>query len=183
MNLRRIFDSTSACSPIFTHTVIQQQRFKSLRIRIANRMTTERFHATRYIIPTRLETAAPTIAEEWDFDKNPMHIYPKIVGVASLKPAWWVCRNCKHSFEASPEKRVLRGFGCPNCQNPEKQAAPEIDDHTVSQNTTKTTKKRKLSRSKKLRGTRPAPVELLPGETDPYLKPKRTHATSTRTRY
>lgn len=144
--------------------LVSAARFKSMKIRVANRMTTERFHATRFILPTRLDAAAPTIAEEWDFDKNPMHVYPKIVGVASLTPVWWVCKECNESFQASPEKRVLRGFGCPHCLDRSRKESHENEKHHQK------------------RARKGQALERLPGENDTTLKPKRFQL-SQRTQY
>ena len=84
------------------------RRYKSKSVRIANRLRVERFQAVRYTLPTRLDTAAPQIAAEWDFEKNPMNQYPQIVSAGSVHDAWWLCAACGCSFAMSPEKRVLR---------------------------------------------------------------------------
>lgn len=106
-------------------TALNFSQRNSMSKKIANRRSVERFHATRFIEPTRLAKAAPLIAEEWDFERNPMHVYPKLVGVGSLEKYWWACKGCGHSFEASPEKRVLRGYSCPRCDLAAKRAAEE----------------------------------------------------------
>lgn len=73
------------------------------------------FMGQRFHVPTRLRTAAPDIAEEWDAEKNPGHLYPEIVGVGHMEPVWWKCKRCHHRFSMSVEKRVVRGGGCPAC--------------------------------------------------------------------
>lgn len=91
-------------------------RHRSSHIKIANRKKVEMFIGQRFHVPTRLRTAAPDIAAEWDSHKNPGHLYPEIVGVGCMDPMWWKCQRCQHSFCMSPEKRVVRGGGCPNCR-------------------------------------------------------------------
>lgn len=114
-------------------------RYKSSHIKIANRKKVEMFIGQRFHIPTRLRTAAPDIAAEWDSHKNPGHLYPEVVGVGCMDPMWWICQHCQHSFCMSPEKRVVRGGGCPNCrlmaikgvtqvQNPEKNCDEILDE-------------------------------------------------------
>lgn len=96
-------------------------RYKSSHIRIANRKKVEMFIGQRFHVPTRLRNAAPDIAAEWDFHKNPGHLYPAIVGVGCMELVWWRCHRCHFSFSMSPEKRVVRGGGCPKCRVEEQQ--------------------------------------------------------------
>ncbi|ORC93728.1 uncharacterized protein TM35_000016050 [Trypanosoma theileri] len=91
-------------------------RQKASYLRVANRKRVEMFLGKRFHLPTRLQTAAPDIAQEWDHDKNPMHLYPEIVGIGYVAPVWWKCSTCQHSFSMSVEKRVVRGGGCPQCE-------------------------------------------------------------------
>lgn len=99
-------------------------RHRSSHIKIANRKKVEMFIGQRFHVPTRLRNAAPDIAAEWDFDKNPGHLYPAIVGVGCMQPVWWKCQCCGFSFCMSPEKRVVRGGRCPNCQLLDKREDP-----------------------------------------------------------
>jgi hypothetical protein len=103
-----------AASPTMA-CVLLALRHKSMRTKIANRRNVELFHAKKFIKPTRLAIAAPHIAEEWDFDRNPLYVYPQIVGVASLSTYWWKCKDCGHRFQDTAERRVIRGHGCPQC--------------------------------------------------------------------
>lgn len=84
-------------------------------IKIANRKKVEMFVGQRFHLPTRLRTAAPDVAHEWDSSKNPGHLYPEIVGVGCMEPVWWKCSQCSFSYKMSVEKRVIRGGGCPRC--------------------------------------------------------------------
>lgn len=121
--LRRVSQATSplhvlSCwrqSPVIMCAQASSMRHKSFRMKIGNRASFEQFSARRYVAPTRLDVAAPRIAAEWDFEKNPGHVFPKIVGVASLSKFWWRCSDCNHSYEDSVERRCLRGKGCPAC--------------------------------------------------------------------
>ncbi len=60
-----------------------------------------------------LASKYPTIAKEWNFEKNgnlsPKHIAPK-----SNKKVWWKCSKCGYEWMANPNHRV-RGQGCPKC--------------------------------------------------------------------
>ncbi|RNF07038.1 hypothetical protein TraAM80_03672 [Trypanosoma rangeli] len=133
--------------------VVVSQRFKASYIRVANRKRVEMFLAKRFHLPTRLKTAAPEIAAEWDHEKNPMHLYPEIVGIGHVAPVWWRCGACQHSFSMSVEKRVVRGGGCPAC-TAVKAAEGE-----------------------------PKGVNALEGERNPDLRPKRPVMFNLRTKY
>lgn len=104
-------------SPLFLPAghLAQPRRLKASFLRVANRKRVEMFLGKRFHLPTRLRTAAPEIAAEWDCEKNPMHLYPDIVGIGHVTPVWWRCAACQHSFSMSVEKRVVRGGGCPAC--------------------------------------------------------------------
>ncbi|KAH9577370.1 putative Zinc-ribbon domain [Trypanosoma melophagium] len=95
--------------------LMNARRQKATFLRVANRKRVEMFVGKRFHLPTRLQTAAPDIAQEWDHEKNPMHLYPEIVGIGYVAPVWWKCSKCKHSFSMGVEKRVVRGGGCPVC--------------------------------------------------------------------
>ncbi len=72
--------------------------------------------ARQYGYSSRLTVASPTVAEEWDYDKNPSRLFPTILPTGSLRPVWWKCSVCSHSYKASPESRTVRGKGCPECE-------------------------------------------------------------------
>ncbi|MFQ6817457.1 MAG: zinc-ribbon domain-containing protein [Blautia sp.] len=61
-----------------------------------------------------LKTLYPTIAAEWDQEKNgtltPEHVTPR-----SNKAVWWVCAH-GHKWKATVDKRVS-GKGCPYCNH------------------------------------------------------------------
>lgn len=90
-------------------------RHKASSIRIANRKSVEAFMGRRFHLPTRLRTAAPDIAADWNYEKNPMHLYPEIIGIGHMNPVWWKCGQCAHEYCMSVEKRVVRGGGCDKC--------------------------------------------------------------------
>lgn len=144
-------------------------------IKIANRRRVESFVGCKYIAPTRLATAAPQIAEEWDYDRNPGHIYPKIISVAALARYWWKCRICSHSFEETTERRVLRGRGCPKCEG---RAARNVDSADISEISSVSLRKkrairrlvrRKVRGSSKLRTLRKRAAALLSSPADPVV--------------
>ena len=59
-----------------------------------------------------LQTVNPTLANEWDYEKNngltPMDVLPN-----SNKKVWWKCSN-EHKWQASVVNRA-KGNGCPYC--------------------------------------------------------------------
>jgi DNA-directed RNA polymerase subunit RPC12/RpoP len=175
-------------------------------VKIANRRRVEGFLASKYISPTRLATAAPQIAEEWNFDRNPSHIYPKLISVAALAKYWWKCSACGHSFEETTERRVLRGHGCPRCEN-RRAADSNIADLSDNALPASLGKKRAVKRRlrKRRRGTltrklaasklNPTPIlptslssqkplrSLLPGERSLAYSAKRAPLFSKRNRF
>ncbi|CCW66466.1 unnamed protein product [Phytomonas sp. Hart1] len=90
-------------------------RYRASYFYISNRKRVEMFMGKRFHLPTRLRTAAPDIASEWNYEKNPMHIYPEIIGIGYVMSVWWKCSKCGHVYEMSVEKRVVRGGGCEIC--------------------------------------------------------------------
>lgn len=60
-----------------------------------------------------LATKNPTLAAQWDFEKN-NGLTPEQVASGSHKKAWWKCPQCQHSWEAQINARN-RGNGCPEC--------------------------------------------------------------------
>lgn len=129
------------------------------------------FVGKRYHLPTRLRTAAPEIAAEWDGEKNPGHLYPEIVGIGHMQPVWWRCAECDCSYEMSVEKRVVRGGGCPDCAA---QSAVEGGGSSASH---------VLRRPGSAEEGKVMAAPLLPGEMDPSLRPKRTTVFNLRTKY
>lgn len=59
-----------------------------------------------------LNSIAPQLAKEWDYDKN-SGITPKEVTIGSHKKVWWIGK-CGHSWQAQIKSRI-RGTGCPYC--------------------------------------------------------------------
>ncbi len=51
---------------------------------------------------------------EWDYVKN-TDTNPKILTAGSSHRVWWKCSVCKHSWQASPNERILHGNKCPVC--------------------------------------------------------------------
>ena len=145
-------------------------RGRASSIRIANRKKVEMFVGKRYHLPTRLRTAAPDIALEWDYEKNPMHLYPEIVSIGFMQPVFWKCRTCDHSYKMSVEKRVVRGGGCPRCAEREMNRSMVHNTALLEQS---------------LAGEAGAERQptLLPGEENRALRPKRTTVLNIRTKY
>ena len=56
----------------------------------------------------------PEISKEWHNSKNgslkPLDILP-----GRNKNCWWICSTCNHEWQASPNKRCYKNYGCPIC--------------------------------------------------------------------
>lgn len=62
---------------------------------------------------TDFESCFPTIALEWNFNKN-MGIIPSDFTAYSHKKVWWACKKCGNDWSASIKDRSY-GTGCPYC--------------------------------------------------------------------
>ena len=60
-----------------------------------------------------LETLAPQLAKEWDYEKN-APLTPQMVCAQSNLIFGWICSICGHKWQASPAHR-FRGRGCMLC--------------------------------------------------------------------
>lgn len=59
----------------------------------------------------------PELMEQWDFDKNnAIGLDPSKTAHKSKKKVWWLCSN-GHSYEQSIDKKTVRNYGCPICNN------------------------------------------------------------------
>ncbi len=62
-----------------------------------------------------LATLSPYLLEEWDFQKNSSNqLYPDKILPYSNNKAWWICKKCGYSWEASVCNRS-KGAKCPIC--------------------------------------------------------------------
>ncbi|KAG5467967.1 hypothetical protein LSCM4_01054 [Leishmania orientalis] len=158
------------------YTLCVPLRHKASTIRVANRKKVEMFVGKRYHLPTRLRVAAPDIAAEWDHEKNPMHLYPDIVSIGYMYPVHWKCQGCANSYQMSVEKRVVRGGGCPVCEDRELNRSMALN--TAAMDTGSAHRGEADAPSE---GVMPPP--LLPGEENRALRPKRTTMLNLRTKY
>ena len=65
-----------------------------------------------YCVCNSLLGKFPEICEEWDYEKNG-EVTPDKVAQFSNKKAWWICKDCNHSFQ-----RIIseaHRYGCPCC--------------------------------------------------------------------
>ena len=56
----------------------------------------------------------PQLMDEW----HPTHnrdLDPYRVGRYSRLKIWWLCRECRHAWQATPHDRAFSGRGCPAC--------------------------------------------------------------------
>src|SRR5690606_20103327 len=54
----------------------------------------------------------PELTEHWDYKRN--LITPHDITIGSVKKVWWVCSDCKSSYEATVNNRN-NGTGCTYC--------------------------------------------------------------------
>ncbi len=62
---------------------------------------------------TDLETIAPHIASEWNYQKN--CTMPSQYAPSSGKKVWWLCSKCGNEWEDTISHRYQRNSGCPYC--------------------------------------------------------------------
>lgn len=60
-----------------------------------------------------LLTTDPTLAAEWDYDKN--QLLPTEITRRYDKHVWWKCIECGTSWKQKVSTRVRVGIGCPKC--------------------------------------------------------------------
>lgn len=161
-----------ACSPL---TILVRER--SSTIRIANRKKVEMFVGKRFHLPTRLRVAAPEIAAEWDHAGNPKHLYPEIIGIGYMYPVRWKCSSCLGLYEMSVEKRVVRGGGCPHCEEAVQQKL--MEENTMTLGNLPNHRNENTGEDAAVK----TGMELLPGEQNKSLRPKRSTMLNIRTKY
>lgn len=62
-----------------------------------------------------LATVYPQLMEEWDFKKNTLN--PHEISGGTNKKAWWICKECGHSWQTSIPVRTKMNGGCPKCRH------------------------------------------------------------------
>ena len=72
---------------------------------------------------TDLATTFPSIAKEWDFEKNE-NVTPLDVTKGSDQEFWWKCSTCGHEWKTSVYVRTS-GHGCPVCAKSTHSSIPE----------------------------------------------------------
>lgn len=60
-----------------------------------------------------LAETMPDLAKEWHPTKNGT-LSPNDISAGRFKPVWWLCSQCGHEWQASPNNRK-KGVGCPCC--------------------------------------------------------------------
>ena len=60
-----------------------------------------------------LLTVNPTLAGEWNYERNAPAV-PSMYLPNSSKKVWWICRKCGHEWESTISNRN-KGNGCPFC--------------------------------------------------------------------
>ncbi len=62
-----------------------------------------------------LASTNPTVANEWNYEKN-KGLLPTMISSGSNKKVWWKC-SLGHEWQAAIVERADRGTGCPYCAN------------------------------------------------------------------
>ena len=62
-----------------------------------------------------LASTNPTVANEWNYEKN-IGLLPTMISSGSNKKVWWRCSK-GHEWQAAVVSRAIRGTGCPYCAN------------------------------------------------------------------
>ena len=70
-----------------------------------------------------LKTTFPTVAEEWDYEKNERRPEDYIAG--SHYTVWWNCPTCGNKWQAQIKERAFGKTGCPKCTFYHKTSFPE----------------------------------------------------------
>ena len=61
-----------------------------------------------------LSVTHPSLANEWDYEKN-KDLKPQSITFTCPKKVWWKCSECGKEWQAQINVRVSRGSGCPSC--------------------------------------------------------------------
>lgn len=61
-----------------------------------------------------ISTQAPHLVKEWHPKKNGKQL-PSQERSRSRTLRWWICSTCSHEWTAEPQRRIVRGSGCPKC--------------------------------------------------------------------
>lgn len=61
-----------------------------------------------------LLTVNPTLASEWNYERNG-NITPDVVSPSDQRKMWWKCAICGNEWNAKVSNRHQLGRGCPNC--------------------------------------------------------------------
>ena len=67
-----------------------------------------------------LLTANPSLAKEWDYEKN-IGLLPTTISPNTHKKVWWICSKCGNNWFADIHHRNA-GVGCPICANEKRQS-------------------------------------------------------------
>ena len=92
----------------------RQEHITCPRCERARRKGTKKL-ADGTISRTLLSIGNPTLADEWNYEKNGV-LTPENVTCNTNRKVWWHCKSCGHDWEASIANRN-RGAGCPVCKH------------------------------------------------------------------
>lgn len=79
----------------------------------SQKMATKKVNTTRIKNAGSLKSTFPSIASEWNFEKN-IGLSPEEFTPSSGMKVWWKCSSCNYEWEAYISNRT-KGSGCPKC--------------------------------------------------------------------
>lgn len=86
----------------------------------AEKARKEKYYKTKLKHNGSFKDKYPTLAAEWDYEKNGAD-RPEQYTCGSSKPFWWKCSKCGYSWQTSIKKRI--DSSCPNCGSSDEQLA------------------------------------------------------------
>ena len=78
-----------------------------------------------------LATIAPLMAAQWDYVENDST--PDSVVAESNQKVGWLCEVCGHKWNATPNYRVQKRSGCPQCANADAKGRKKIKHPTFAE--------------------------------------------------
>lgn len=73
---------------------------------------------------TDLQTVAPWLAEEWNYEKN-NGLVPSKIAKSANKSVFWRCKTCGHEWEDTVNHRYSSNRNCPKCYGDKHTSFPE----------------------------------------------------------
>ena len=78
-----------------------------------------------------LATKSPLVAAQWDYEANDGT--PDSVVAHSSQKVGWLCDACGHKWSATPNTRVSRTVGCPQCAKADAKGRKQVSHPTFAE--------------------------------------------------